>query len=182
MLVAIISLYYLHAAATGIGTFDYVTLLGTLTSGGLAFTPLAGTLLFLAFAFAFAIKVPIFPFHTWLPDAHTEAPTAGSVILAAVLLKMGTYGLMRFCFTLFPDQSREFAPIFIVLAIIGIIYGALVAMVQPDVKRLVAYSSGAHMGFYLGMFSFTEGMQGRCYNAGPRRYDRCSLPSRRFHL
>jgi NADH-quinone oxidoreductase subunit M len=111
------------------------------------------------------IKVPVFPFHTWLPDAHTEAPTAGSVILAAVMLKMGTYGMMRFNFNLFPDQSREFAAIFIVLAIIGIIYGALVAMVQPDVKRLVAYSSVAHMGFViLGMFSFTEmGMQGALY-------------------
>lgn len=166
MLAAIISLYYLHAAVPGeVGTFDYVTLLATLKSGGLAFTPVAGTLLFLAFALAFAIKVPLFPFHTWLPDAHTEAPTAGSVILAAVLLKMGTYGLMRFCFTLFPDQSREFAPLFIVLAIIGIIYGALVAMVQPDVKRLVAYSSVAHMGFViLGMFSFTEwGMQGAVF-------------------
>ncbi len=122
-------------------------------------------LLFLAFALAFSIKVPLFPFHTWLPDAHTEAPTAGSVILAAVLLKMGTYGLMRFNFALFPDQARETAWIFITLAIIGIIYGALVAMVQPDVKRLVAYSSVAHMGFVvLGMFSFTEvGMQGAVY-------------------
>ena len=112
-----------------------------------------------------AIKVPLFPFHTWLPDAHTEAPTAGSVILAAVLLKMGTYGLMRFNFALFPEQSREWAWLFIILAIIGIIYGALVAMVQPDVKRLVAYSSVAHMGFViLGMFSFTEwGMQGALY-------------------
>ena len=136
-------------------------------SGKLTFTPLAEPerLLFLAFALAFSIKVPLFPFHTWLPDAHTEAPTAGSVILAAVLLKMGTYGLMRFNFALFPDQSREFAPLFIALAIIGIIYGALVAMVQPDVKRLVAYSSVAHMGFViLGMFSFTEqGMQGALY-------------------
>jgi len=122
-------------------------------------------LLFWAFAIAFMIKVPVFPFHTWLPDAHTEAPTAGSVILAAVLLKMGTYGLMRFNFALFPDQARETAWIFITLAIIGIIYGALVAMVQPDVKRLVAYSSVAHMGFViLGMFSFTElGMQGAVY-------------------
>ena len=122
-------------------------------------------LLFFAFALAFAIKVPIFPFHTWLPDAHTEAPTTGSVILAAILLKMGTYGLMRFNFTLFPEASREFAPLFIVLAVIGIIYGALVAMVQPDMKRLVAYSSVAHMGFViLGMFSFTElGMQGAVY-------------------
>jgi NADH-quinone oxidoreductase subunit M len=121
--------------------------------------------MFFAFALAFAIKVPLFPFHTWLPDAHTEAPTAGSVILAAILLKMGTYGLMRFNFTLFPEQSREYAYVFIILAIIGIIYGALVAMVQPDVKRLVAYSSVAHMGFViLGMFSFTEmGMQGALY-------------------
>ncbi len=168
MLVAIISLYYIHADATGVGTFDLVTLLNTMKLGQLSFTgPLAnaGTLLFMAFALAFAIKVPLFPFHTWLPDAHTEAPTAGSVILAAVLLKMGTYGLMRFNFALFPDQSREWAWLFITLAIIGIIYGALVAMVQPDVKRLVAYSSVAHMGFViLGMFSFTEsGMQGALF-------------------
>ncbi len=169
MLAAIIALYYIYADKTGLaGTFDYVTLMQAMTAGNLSFTGElagAGTLLFLAFALAFAIKVPLFPFHTWLPDAHTEAPTAGSVILAAILLKMGTYGLMRFNFTLFPDQSRDFAPVFIVLAIIGIIYGALVAMVQPDVKRLVAYSSVAHMGFViLGMFSFTEmGMQGAVY-------------------
>lgn len=169
MLAAIIALYYIHADRTGVGgTFDYVTLMNSMNAGNLSFTgDLAGvgTLLFIAFALAFAIKVPLFPFHTWLPDAHTEAPTAGSVILAAVLLKMGTYGLMRFNFTFFPDQSRDFAWIFIVLAIIGIIYGALVAMVQPDVKRLVAYSSVAHMGFViLGMFSFTElGMQGALY-------------------
>jgi NADH-quinone oxidoreductase subunit M len=165
MLVAIIALYYMHLNATGIGTFDYVTLVNSLKAGDLVFGWQAGTLLFLAFALAFSIKVPLFPFHTWLPDAHTEAPTAGSVILAAVLLKMGTYGLMRFNFTLFPEASREFAPLFIVLAIIGIIYGALVAMVQPDIKRLVAYSSVAHMGFViLGMFSFTEwGMQGALY-------------------
>ncbi|MEO8043249.1 MAG: NADH-quinone oxidoreductase subunit M, partial [Acidobacteriota bacterium] len=149
MLAAIIALYYLQADATGTGSFDYVVLLNSLKVGNLVFAGSTGTLLFLAFALAFAIKVPLFPFHTWLPDAHTEAPTAGSVILAAVLLKMGTYGLMRFCFTLFPEASREFAPIFIVLAIIGIIYGALVAMVQPDVKRLVAYSSVAHMGFVI---------------------------------
>jgi len=168
MLAAIIALYYVHASQTGIGTFDFVTLTRSIELGHLAFTgPLAvtGTLMFWAFALAFSIKVPLFPFHTWLPDAHTEAPTAGSVILAAVLLKMGTYGLMRFNFTLFPDQSREWAWLFITLAIIGIIYGALVAMVQPDVKRLVAYSSVAHMGFViLGMFSFTEmGMQGALY-------------------
>ena len=168
MLVAIISLYYIYADQTGFaGTFDFVTLLDALRVGKMSFAAhgSAGTLLFFAFAIAFAIKVPLFPFHTWLPDAHTEAPTAGSVILAAVLLKMGTYGLMRFCFTLFPDQSREWAWLFISLAIIGIIYGALVAMVQPDMKRLVAYSSVSHMGFViLGMFSFTEwGMQGAVY-------------------
>jgi len=168
MLAAIIALYYAHATVVGIGTFDYVTLTETIKAGTLHFNgewTTAGTLMFFAFALAFAIKVPLFPFHTWLPDAHTEAPTAGSVILAAILLKMGTYGLMRFNFTLFPDQSRKFAYIFIILAIIGIIYGALVAMVQPDIKRLVAYSSVAHMGFViLGMFSFTEwGMQGALY-------------------
>lgn len=168
MLVAIIALYYLHAQAAGYGTFDYVTLLDTIRAGKIDFTGEAktiGTLLFFAFALAFAIKVPLFPLHTWLPDAHTDAPTAGSVILAAVLLKMGTYGLMRFNFTLFPEASREFAVLFIVLAVIGIIYGALVAMVQTDVKRLVAYSSVSHMGFViLGMFSFTEqGMQGALY-------------------
>ncbi len=166
MLVAIIALYYIYADQTGLGgSFDLVSIMAAMKTGTLHLAPQAGTLLFLAFAIAFAIKVPLFPFHTWLPDAHTEAPTAGSVILAAVLLKMGTYGLMRFNFGLFPDQSREWAWLFIALAIVGIIYGALVAMVQPDVKRLVAYSSVAHMGFViLGMFSFTEtGMQGAVY-------------------
>ena len=169
MLAAIIALYYIYAMQTGqAATFDFVTLANALKVGTMTFTgewATAGTLLFIAFALSFAIKVPIFPFHTWLPDAHTEAPTAGSVILAAILLKMGTYGLMRFNFVLFPEASREFAWVFIILAIIGIIYGALVAMVQPDMKRLVAYSSVAHMGFVvLGMFSFTEwGMQGALY-------------------
>ncbi len=165
MLVAIISLYFLQLKETGIGTFDYIVLLEALKNGGIPLTPEVGALLFFAFAIAFSIKVPLFPFHTWLPDAHTEAPTAGSVILAAVLLKMGTYGLMRFNFTLFPEASRKYAAIFIVLAVIGIIYGALVAMVQPDIKRLVAYSSVSHMGFVmLGMFSFTQfGMQGAVY-------------------
>jgi NADH-quinone oxidoreductase subunit M len=169
MLVAIISMYYVYASQTGQpGTFDFVVIQRALAGGQMAFSgewATAGTLLFMAFALAFSIKVPLFPFHTWLPDAHTEAPTAGSVILAAVLLKMGTYGLMRFNFALFPEQSREWAWLFIILAIVGIIYGALVAMVQPDVKRLVAYSSVAHMGFViLGMFSFTEsGMQGAVY-------------------
>ena len=166
MLVAIIALYYIYADQTGLGgSFDFVAILTAMKTGNLVLAPQTGSLLFMAFALAFAIKVPIFPFHTWLPDAHTEAPTAGSVILAAILLKMGTYGLMRFNFALFPDQSREWAWLFITLAIIGIIYGALVAMVQPDIKRLVAYSSVAHMGFViLGMFSFTElGMQGALY-------------------
>src|SRR5690242_5758617 len=165
MLVGIITLYFIHQRATGIGTFDYAVLTETLRSGVLAISPRAEFWLFLAFAFAFCIKVPLWPLHTWLPDAHTEAPTAGSVILAGVLLKMGTYGLLRFNFGLFPNASRYFAPLMITLAVIGIIYGALVAMVQPDVKRLVAYSSVSHMGFVvLGLFSFTEqGMQGALY-------------------
>lgn len=119
-------------------------------------------LMFAAFALSFAIKVPLFPFHTWLPDAHVEAPTAGSVILAGVLLKMGTYGLIRFCLPLFPDASLQFMPYMSVLAVIGIIYGALVAMVQTDIKKLVAYSSVSHLGFVvLGIFSMTEeGIQG----------------------
>ncbi len=118
--------------------------------------------MFLAFTLSFAIKVPIFPFHTWLPDAHVQAPTAGSVILAGVLLKMGTYGLLRFCLPLFPYASFQFTPLLSTLAVIGIIYGALVAMVQTDIKKLVAYSSVSHLGFVvLGIFSMTEeGIQG----------------------
>ena len=113
--------------------------------------------MFLCFAFAFAIKVPIFPLHTWLPDAHTEAPTAGSVILAAVLLKMGTYGFVRFAMPLFPDATASFTPLIATLAVIGIIYAALVAMVQEDVKKLVAYSSVAHLGFVmLGIFALNQ--------------------------
>src|SRR5262249_55802442 len=120
------------------------------------------TLLFLAFALAFAIKVPMFPFHTWLPDAHTEAPTAGSVILAGVLLKMGTYGFLRFCLPLFPQASLAFAPWIFALSVIGIIYGAWVATVQADIKKLVAYSSVSHLGFVmLGLFTLTpEGLVG----------------------
>src|SRR5690349_23816018 len=117
---------------------------------------------FLAFAVAFAVKVPLFPFHTWLPDAHVEAPTAGSIILAGVLLKMGTYGLVRFAFPLFPSAAVTFAPYLATLAVIGIIYGALVAMVQPDMKKLVAYSSVSHLGFVvLGICALNaQGMQG----------------------
>jgi NADH-quinone oxidoreductase subunit M len=120
---------------------------------------------FLAFALAFAIKVPLFPFHTWLPDAHVEAPTAGSVILAGVLLKMGTYGLVRFAFPLFPVAAAFFAPYLAALAVIGIVYGALVAMVQPDLKKLVAYSSVSHLGFVvLGIAAMNvQGVQGAVY-------------------
>jgi NADH-quinone oxidoreductase subunit M len=119
-------------------------------------------LLFLAFALAFAIKVPMFPFHTWLPDAHVEAPTAGSVILAGVLLKMGTYGFLRFCLPLFPQASLHFAPWIFALSVIGIIYGAWVSTVQPDIKKLVAYSSVSHLGFVvLGLFTLTpQGLVG----------------------
>jgi NADH-quinone oxidoreductase subunit M len=121
--------------------------------------------LFLAFAVAFAIKVPLFPFHTWLPDAHVEAPTAGSVILAGVLLKMGTYGLLRFAFPLFPNAANYFAEYIAVLAVIGIVYGALVAMVQPDMKKLVAYSSVSHLGVVvLGLCAINvNGVQGAVY-------------------
>ncbi|HEX3558635.1 MAG TPA: NADH-quinone oxidoreductase subunit M [Pyrinomonadaceae bacterium] len=159
MLAGIIALWY------AFGTFDYAQILAALQANPHKLTAEWTFWLFLAFALAFSIKVPLFPLHTWLPDAHTEAPTAGSVILAGVLLKMGTYGLLRFNFALFPEQARNFAPLFVVLAVIGIIYGALVAMVQPDMKRLVAYSSVSHMGFVvLGLFSFTEwGMQGAFY-------------------
>jgi NADH-quinone oxidoreductase subunit M len=118
--------------------------------------------LFLAFALAFAIKVPMFPFHTWLPDAHVEAPTAGSVILAGVLLKMGTYGFLRFCLPLFPHASATFAPAIFVLGVIGIIYGAWVSMVQADLKKLIAYSSVSHLGFVmLGLFALNpQGVEG----------------------
>jgi NADH-quinone oxidoreductase subunit M len=159
MLVGIIALWLVF------GTFDYVTIYNALLADPARLSATAGFWLFLAFAVAFSVKVPLFPVHTWLPDAHTEAPTAGSVLLAGVMLKMGTYGLLRFNFALFPEATRDFAWIFVVLAVVGIIYGALVAMVQPDMKRLVAYSSVSHMGFVvLGMFSFTEwGMQGALY-------------------
>jgi NADH-quinone oxidoreductase subunit M len=159
MLVGIIYLYTLT------GTFDIEIIGHFIASGVAGLSGSAQTWLFLAFFLAFAIKVPMFPFHTWLPDAHVEAPTAGSVILAGVLLKMGTYGMLRFCLPLFPQASREFAPFVIALAIVGIIYGSLVAMVQPDMKKLVAYSSVAHMGFVvLGIFTFTmAGIQGAIY-------------------
>lgn len=161
MLAGIIALYYLHGTATGTYTFD----IATITANAGVLTPGAQRWLFWAFGIAFLIKVPLFPLHTWLPDAHVEAPTAGSVLLAGVLLKMGTYGLMRFNLPIFPDASREYAPLIATLAVVGIIYGALVAMVQPDLKKLVAYSSVSHLGFVvLGIFSFTEqGLQGALY-------------------
>jgi NADH-quinone oxidoreductase subunit M len=147
------------------GTFDYPTILQMISSGKLHLNSQEEMLLFLAFFVAFAIKVPLFPLHTWLPDAHVEAPSAGSVMLASVMLKMGTYGLLRFCLPMFPRAARECAPWIVVLAIIGIIYGALVAMVQPNMKKLVAYSSVSHLGFVvLGIFSFTQmGLDGAVY-------------------
>jgi NADH-quinone oxidoreductase subunit M len=153
---------YLYTRA---GTFDYTELLKMLTDGRLSCRGLEESLLFLAFFVAFAIKVPLFPLHTWLPDAHVEAPTAGSVLLAAVMLKMGTYGLLRFAIPMFPNAARLHAPWITALAIIGIIYGALVAMVQPNMKKLVAYSSVSHLGFVvLGLFSFTQlGFDGAVY-------------------
>src|ERR1044072_5415102 len=156
MLAGIIALYYAHGQATGMFTFDLPTITDHIRTGALLLGPQAQMWMFLAFGLAFFIKVPLFPFHTWLPDAHVEAPTAGSVILAGVLLKMGTYGLMRFNLPFFPDAAREWAPFICFLAVIGIIYGALVAMVQPDLKKLVAYSSVSHLGFVaLGIFSFS---------------------------
>jgi len=147
------------------GTFDYVAILQKIQSGQLGLTHQSELLLFLAFFIAFAIKVPLFPLHTWLPDAHVEAPTAGSVMLASVMLKMGTYGLLRFCLPMFPNAAHECSSWIVTLAIIGIIYGALVAMVQPNMKKLVAYSSVSHLGFVvLGLFSFTQaGMDGAVY-------------------
>jgi NADH-quinone oxidoreductase subunit M len=146
-------------------TFNYPTIVELLASGRLSFSPSEQLWLFLAFFVAFAIKVPLFPLHTWLPDAHVEAPSAGSVMLASVMLKMGTYGILHFCLPLFPAAATQCAPWIVVLAIIGIIYGALVAMVQPNMKKLVAYSSVSHLGFVvLGIFSFTQqGLDGAVY-------------------
>jgi NADH-quinone oxidoreductase subunit M len=148
MLLGILAIYFQHHTATGIYTFDITQFQRMTLPYDLQWW------VFLAFFLGFAIKVPMFPFHTWLPDAHTDAPTAGSVILAAVLLKMGTYGFLRFSLPILPDASRHFVPMMVVLSIIGIVYGALVALAQRDWKRLVAYSSVSHMAMVmLGMFA-----------------------------
>jgi NADH-quinone oxidoreductase subunit M len=159
MLLAILGLAVLHASTKGSYSFDLLNLYDLSIPAHLQFW------FFCAFALAFAVKVPLFPFHTWLPDAHVEAPTGGSVILAGVMLKMGTYGLVRFAFPLFPMAAAFFAPYLALLAVIGIIYGALVAMVQPDMKKLVAYSSVSHLGFVvLGISAMnTQGIQGAVY-------------------
>jgi NADH-quinone oxidoreductase subunit M len=160
MLAAILWLY------SKTGSFDFVVLQNAIRSGSITgFTGNVPLMLFLGFFIAFAVKVPLFPFHTWLPDAHVEAPTAGSVLLAGVLLKMGTYGMLRFNLGLFPEQSRRNASWIVVLALIGIVYGALVAMVQPNMKKLIAYSSISHLGFVvLGIFSFTQaGLNGAMF-------------------
>ncbi len=159
MLAAIIYLVMTFHSHSGALTFDLPTLYNT------QMTPTEARWMFAAFALAFAIKVPMWPVHTWLPDAHTNAPTAGSVILAGVMLKMGTYGFLRFAIPLFPAVAIEATPLFMALAVIGIIYGALVAMVQPDLKRLVAYSSVSHLGFVmLGIFALNpEGIDGAMY-------------------
>jgi len=147
------------------GSFDFVVVQSALHNGSVPDFSGAAQWLFLGFFIAFAVKVPLFPFHTWLPDAHVEAPTAGSVLLAGVLLKMGTYGMLRFNLGLFPEQSRANAGWIGVLALIGIVYGALVAMVQPNMKKLIAYSSISHLGFVvLGIFSFTQaGLNGAMF-------------------
>ena len=158
MLVGILALVFLTARNTGDPlTFNLVEL-----GEAQALGATAARLIFASFALAFAVKVPLFPVHTWLPDAHTEAPTAGSVVLAAVMLKLGSYGLIRFGLYLFPDAARDLAPVFLTLAVIGILYGAAVATMQSDLKRLVAYSSVAHMGFIvLGTFAFNlQGLSG----------------------
>ncbi len=159
MLVAILAVVIAHAAAGNPFTFSYEAL------RGFAYADTLQALAFVAFFLAFAIKVPMWPFHTWLPDAHVEAPTAGSIILAGVMLKLGGYGFLRFCLPLLPDAAVSFAPFIIGLSLVAILYGALVSMVQPDLKKLIAYSSVSHMGFVtLGAFVFNEqGLQGAVF-------------------
>lgn len=166
MLLGMIALAKRHEVLTGFMSFDITAIQALVATGDFwNFTGNMETLIFWSFTVALLVKCPMFPFHTWLPDAHTEAPTAGSVILAGVLLKMGTYGLLRFSLPLFPDAAREAVLPIMILAVIGIIYGAIVAAVQPDVKKLVAYSSVSHMGFVVfGIFSLNQaGMMGGVY-------------------
>ncbi|MBS1724472.1 MAG: NADH-quinone oxidoreductase subunit M [Armatimonadetes bacterium] len=168
MLIGMIVMAKLNADVSGTWTFDLTAIQGNVASGQFWANPEAARMapmLFWAFALAFMVKCPMFPFHTWLPDAHTEAPTAGSVILAGVMLKMGTYGFLRILLPLFPEQVQANVPVIMALGVIGIIYGAIVAAMQPDLKRLVAYSSVAHMGFVvIGIFSLThDGMMGGSY-------------------
>lgn len=151
MLIGILTLYFYNQQVTGVSTFNILTLMDLALPRHIQYW------VFLAFFVGFAIKVPMFPFHTWLPDAHVEAPTAGSVILAGVLLKMGTYGFVRFALPFFPDATIELLPWMMALSVIGIVYGALVAMMQPDMKKLIAYSSVSHLGFcMLGIFCLNE--------------------------
>jgi NADH-quinone oxidoreductase subunit M len=151
MLISILALYFIHHQATGVYTFEYAELLGTPLS------PHAELWIMLGFFVAFAVKLPVVPLHTWLPDAHTQASTAGSVILAGLLLKTGAYGLIRFVVPLFPHAAHEFTPVALVLAAVGIIYGAVMAFSQTDLKRLVAYTSVSHLGFVLlGIFSWNS--------------------------
>ncbi len=151
MLIAILGLYFAHHAATGVLTFGYADLLDT------PLDPVVALWLMLGFFVAFAVKLPMIPLHTWLPDAHTEAPTAGSIILAGLLLKTGAYGMLRFVVPLFPDAAQRFAPVAMTLAVIGIVYGAILAFGQTDLKRLVAYTSVSHLGFVLlGIFAWNS--------------------------
>lgn len=151
MLLAILGLYFIHGEQTGIYTFDYFELIRTSLPGA------SGMWLMLGFFAAFAVKIPLFPVHSWLPDAHTEAPTAGSILLAGLLLKTGAYGLMRFCLPLFPEASAVFAPVGMTLGVIGILYGAMLALVQEDMKRLIAFSSISHLGFVVfGIYSWNQ--------------------------
>lgn len=153
-LLMLVGILYLHAQT---GTFDYVAIRDAVVSGRLVLTGTQQAWVFAAFLVAFAVKVPLFPVHTWLPDAHTEAPTGGSVFLAGVLLKMGTFGLLRYAMPLLPDATLRYAPWLIGVSVVGVLYGAIVALMQSDVKRLVAYSSVSHMGFVvLGTFALND--------------------------
>ena len=179
LLVGIVAVAFIHQHQTGVLTFSLPALEHT------HFSSTTGILLFLAFTAAFAVKAPLFPFHTWSPDAYSEAPTGGSMILAAVLAKLGTYGIIRFDLNLFPQASKDLAPLLLTLAVIGILYGAMVACAQRDMKRLVAYSSLAQIGFIaLGTFAFTT--QGadrqRAADGQPRADHRGALPPHRLDL